>query len=130
MLFHAHSGLRYLVLLLGVVVIVQTALALATRKPYGGLTRGLASAFAGTLHLQVLLGLALLFTGRFSPALTGHIIVMVLAAAVAQIPVSVNKRRVEAERTHLPHLIFAVVALLLIWAGVTAIGRPLLGTGG
>jgi hypothetical protein len=87
-----------------------------------------ASAFAGLLHLQVLLGFAVAVSGRFYPSLIGHIFLMLFAAVVAQVPLSVMRRRPPEARTHLPHLVSTVVALGLIWAGVAAIGRGLLGS--
>jgi len=129
MLLHAHSGLRYLILLAGLGVVIYAAAGLIMRAPYKRPMRVLSSIFAGSLHLQVLLGLALLFSGRFYPALIGHIFLMILAAVVAQVVPSIMRRRPEEERTYLPHLISGVVALGLIWSGVIAIGRGLLGSG-
>jgi 4-amino-4-deoxy-L-arabinose transferase-like glycosyltransferase len=129
MLLHAHSGLRYLILLAGLGVVIYAAAGLIMRAPYKRPMRVLSSIFAGSLHLQVLLGLALLFSGRFYPALIGHIFLMILAAVVAQVVPSIMRRRREEERTYLPHLISGVVALGLIWSGVIAIGRGLLGSG-
>lgn len=126
MLFHAHSGLRYLVLLAGLATLVFALAGVIQRSPYKRSMRILASIFAGTLHLQVVLGLALLFTGRFYPQLIGHIFLMILAAAAAQVVPSIMRRRPEEQRTYLPHVVSTVVALGLIWSGVAAIGRGLL----
>ena len=54
-LFHAHSGLRYIVLLVGLVAIAVLAIGLIRKKPIGA-ERGLTAAFVGVLDLQVLLG--------------------------------------------------------------------------
>lgn len=125
MLFHAHSGLRYLVLLAGIATLVYALAAIIVRAPYKRPMRILATLFAGTLHLQVVVGLALLFTGRFYPQLIGHIFLMILAAAAAQVVPSVMRRRPEEQRTYLPHAISALVALGLIYFGIDAIGRGL-----
>jgi hypothetical protein len=127
-LLHAHSGLRYLVLLAAVVTLVMAVAGLVTRRPYGKDIRIPATAFAGLLHLQVLLGFAVAVSGRFYPSLIGHIFLMLFAAVVAQVPLSVMRRRPPEARTHIPHLLSTVVALGLIWAGVAAIGRGLLGS--
>lgn len=130
-LFHAHSGLRYLVLLAGVAALLWAVFAALTRRPYGRPMRILASSFAGLLHLQVLLGFALLFTGRFYTGLIGHFFAMLLAAATAQVVPSVMRRRPPEARSHLPHAVAAAVALALIVVGILAIGRgPLEMTGG
>jgi len=127
-LLHAHSGLRYLVLLAGVVAIGYSLYLVLSKKPYDRVMRGSASAFAGLLHLQVLLGFVLLVSGRFHPALIGHIFMMLAAATAVQIPISVFRRRPPESRTPLPHLISGVLAFLLIWGGVLSIGRSLLGS--
>jgi hypothetical protein len=125
-LLHAHSGLRYLILALGLLVVLVSALGVMQKKPYSKLMRVSASIFAGSLHLQVLLGFVLLMSGRFYPALIGHIFLLLIAAVVAQIPVSVLRRRPVEERTYMPHLVSTLVTLGLIWAGVASIGRGLL----
>ena len=130
MFFMAHSGIRYLVLLAGVLCAAYALVGWVTKRPYDRAMRGLASGFAGLLHLQILLGLVVVFTRGFYPALMGHITMMIAAAVVAQIPVSVMRRRPEEARTYAPHAVTALAALALIAAGVMAIGRPLVGFGG
>ena len=125
-LLHAHSGLRYLVLAAGVVALLWALAGLITKRPYGRGMRIAAVSFAGLLHLQVLLGFVLLVSGRFYPALIGHIFLMLRAAVVAQIPASVMRRRPPEERTYAPHLVGTLVALGLIWSGVAALGRGLM----
>ena len=124
---NAHSGLRYLILLGGVLTVLYATYGEVSGRPYDKAIRILGSIFVGTLHLQILLGLALILSGLFSSQLIGHIFMMVFAAASAQIPVSVMRRRPEENKSYLPHGIGALVALVLIWGGVTAIGRPLVG---
>jgi len=126
-LMNAHSGLRYLILLAGVLTVLYAAYGVASRRAYDKTIRILASSFAGTIHLQLLLGLALLFSGLFQPAVMGHLFMMLFAAAAAQIPVSVMRRRSEERKSYLPHGIAALVALAMIVAGVLAIGRPIVG---
>lgn len=121
---NAHSGLRYLILLGGVLTVLYATYGVASGRAYDKTIRILASAFAGTIHLQILLGLAMLLSGSgFQPVLIGHISMMVFAAAAAQIPVSVMRRRPEEAKSILPHGIGALVALALIAGGILAI-RP------
>ncbi|MBX3219459.1 MAG: hypothetical protein KF795_03000 [Labilithrix sp.] len=122
-LFHAHSGLRFLILLLGVLNVAVLGLSLAQKKPFGKVHRILGAAFAGALHLQVVIGATMVALGRYYPALVGHIVMMVLAAAAAQVTSSINRRRAEPTLT-LP-LVGVGLALLLIYGGVMAIGRGL-----
>ena len=122
----AHSGFRYLILLAGVLTLLYSVYGAASRRPYDRWMRILSSSFAGLLHFQVLLGIALAFSGRFAPVLIGHIFMMLFAAVAAQVPVSVMRRRVE-EKTYAPHAAWTLVALTMIVLGVMAIGRPLVG---
>lgn len=127
MLLSAHSGFRYLVLLLGIVVILYAAYGLATKRPYDARMRILATAFTGSLDLTVLLGVAHLFTSTFYPQLAGHITMMVLALAITHIVAVVQRRRPLANRTYGPHLVATVVVLAIISFGILAIGRPIVG---
>ncbi len=126
-LLNAHSGLRYLILLGGVLTVLYAAYGVASKRTYDKTMRILASSFVGTIHLQILLGVALILSGMFQPALTGHIFMMLFAAAAAQIPVSVMRRRPEERKSYLPHGIGALVALAMIAVGILAIGRPIVG---
>ena len=126
-MMNAHSGLRYLILLGGVLTVLYAAYGMVSGRAYDKTIRILATSFVGTIHLQILLGLALLFSGRFQPAVTGHIFMMLFAAAAAQIPVSVMRRRPEEQKSYLPHGVGALAALAMIAAGILAIGRPIVG---
>lgn len=125
MLLQAHSGVRYLVLLLGAVALVWSLAGMLSGRRYDRGMRITGSAFAGILHLQILLGVGVIFTRGFYPALIGHITMMVFAAAVAQVTSSVQRRRAEEERTYLPHLVSTAVALVLVVGGIMAIQRPI-----
>ena len=122
-MYYAHSGLRYLILVLGIIVVFYSLSAVVGKRPHDRRLAGMAAAFAGLIHLQILVGMGLVFAGRFYPAVWGHFMAMLLAAVLAQLPASVNRRRRESERTVMPHLIGAVLALLAIAGGIMAIGR-------
>jgi hypothetical protein len=77
--------------------------------------------------VQILLGLGVLFSGRFGPQLIGHIFMMLFAAACAQIVPSVMRRRQSEKRTYLPYFVATLAAIALAAAGVMALGRPVLG---
>ena len=124
-LFHAHSGLRYLVLLAGVLSIGYSLVAAVRSRPWDRTGRILLAALVGVMDLQVLLGLILVFVREFFPALWGHIVLMILAAAVAHIASGVNRRRPTDRQSHLTAVLGAAGALILIVAGITAIGRPI-----
>lgn len=124
-LLHAHSGLRYVVLLLALVNLVVLLKGLAAKSTPGKLERALGSAYVGTLHLQVLLGIVMLFQGAYYPRLMGHIVLMAAATLLAQVMSSLNKRR--PQPGHQLPLVGVVGSLLLIVGGAFAIGKnPLL----
>jgi heme A synthase len=120
-LFYAHSGLRYLVLLLAVVYVAVLVMGLVQKSAPGKLHRALGGAFAGTLDLQVLLGLTMVAMGKFYPQLIGHLSMMLLAAVLVHAMQIVNRKRPQP-RHQLP-LIGVAGALVLILGGIMAIGR-------
>lgn len=127
-IFYAHSGLRYLVLLMGLVVMLHAAFRLARGRGYDDNARRLAAIFSGVVDVQVLLGIILVFTRPFYPALIGHIVLMLSAAVVAHLPVVINKRRPESKQSIGLQLALTGLALLLMTAGILAIGRGIMET--
>jgi hypothetical protein len=125
MLFHAHSGLRYLVLLAAVAALVA-AIAGWRRSAAGGPERILMASFVGLVDLQVVLGLVLLALWPFYGALVGHIVMMVVAAIAAHAGALLARRR-EPDRSGSPiRAVAVVVTLLLIVGGIMSIGRSVL----
>ncbi|HUG41738.1 MAG TPA: hypothetical protein VMM12_14710 [Longimicrobiales bacterium] len=125
-LFHAHSGLRYLVLLAGVVAFLYTLVAALRSRPWDRAGRILLAVFAGVLDLQILIGIVLIFVYRFYPALWGHLTMMVLAAASVHVASAVNKRRPPERRSPMTAALGAAGGLILIIGGIAAIQRSIL----
>lgn len=125
MLFHAHSGFRYLVLLAGLVALFYLTYGWVGRKPYTGAARTVTIVFVALLHLQVLLGVALFLTWEYYPALIGHIVMMLLAATVATVASVMSKRAELARRKWGVAAMGVAVTLLLIIGGITSIGRTI-----
>ena len=130
MVYHTHSGIRYLVLLLGILALGYALYGVAGRRAYDQTMRKLAGFFSVTMQINVLAGLALLFTGSgFYPQLGMHVLAMIAAAVVAQIVPSVMRRRPEADRTYMPHVVNVAAALALVVYGVLAIpGASIVGS--
>ncbi|MDH3222998.1 MAG: hypothetical protein OEO23_04715 [Gemmatimonadota bacterium] len=122
-MYAAHSGIRFLVLLAGLVVILYGLWGWTAKRPYTPLMSRLASAFTGLLDLQILIGVGVLFTRPFGTQLIGHLIMSVLAAAVAHVTTSVVRKRPDDQKTFAPHVVGAALALALIAGGIMAIGR-------
>lgn len=125
-LFHAHSGLRYLVLLAGAAAFLYTLIAALRSRPWDRAGRVLMSVFVGVLDLQILLGVFLIFVWPFYPALWGHLTMMVLAAAVAHVASVVNRRRAVERRSQMTAALGAAGALILLIGGIAAIQRSIL----
>jgi hypothetical protein len=122
-LFHAHSGLRYLVLLAAIVALVLLAHGRATGRPYAGAPSAAGAAFTGLLDLQVLIGLVLFAVWPYHPMLIGHLVMMLLAVGAAH-ALRVAARRAAADRDRYTRALLAVaVPLVLIIGGILAIGR-------
>ena len=127
MLLSAHSGFRYLVLLLGLIVAGYAAYGMIAKRPYDQRMRLLAAAFTGSLDLTVLIGIAYLLTSQFYPSLGGHIVMMVFAVAVAHVVSAVVRRRPPEQRTYAPHLVSALIVLALVVFGILAIRPSIVG---
>lgn len=128
MLLYAHSGFRYLVILLGLAVIGYALRGVITKAPFDNRMRVLGGVFAMTMDVTVLLGLALLFGRPFAPYLIGHIVTMIFAAGAGHVVPSVMKRRPMEERTYMPYVVGTAVALGLVVAGLAAMGAPIFGS--
>ncbi len=124
-IFHAHSGLRYLVLLVAVIALAVFLYSLATRKNIGA-ARGLMAAFVGVLDLQALLGIILLLLMPFYGALMGHIVMMILAVAVAHIASVMARKSTDERRAMIIRVAGVVGSLVLVVGGIMAIGRSII----
>lgn len=121
-LFHAHSGLRYLVLLTGVVAVLYYAYHWLGR-PQERASRVLLAVFTGLLDLQVLLGIALVVGGTFYPALMGHLTMMLLAVVAAHLFSVLSRRSEEVRRANGLAVAGVLLSLVLVVGGILAIGR-------
>lgn len=122
-LFHAHSGLRLLILLLGALNIAVLGYGLVLKGTYGKGQRILGSSYTGLLHLQVLIGIGLVAMGRYYPALIGHMVMMSVATVVSQLTQTLNRKK-PTPGFALP-LAGVIGSLVCIFGGVMAIGRGL-----
>src|SRR5687768_4158760 len=122
-LYAAHSGLRYLVLLSALVALVVLVRGLSTGAPYGRPSRIASASFVGFLNLQGLLGIGMILMGVWYTALIGHITLMVLAIGAAQTLTAWAKKAEDSRQAHRYALAGVGLALLLVMAGIAAIGR-------
>lgn len=113
----AHSGLRWLILLIAIVAVIKFAIGWLRGGAFTGLDRGLSVGFSGLMDLQALLGVILLFgLGGFPSYRLEHLTTMLLAVIVGHLPAR-WKNAPPALRFR-NSLLCIVIALLLVLAGI------------
>ena len=127
-MYALHSWLRYAVFLTGLAAFVYALWGLVGKRPYQKLMWDLASAFTVTLYLQVVLGFLLIFTYRFFSGPLGlHMVLTMVAAALAQMTYSTNRRRPREERDYGIHVMGVGLAMALVVAGILVIRSSVFG---
>ena len=132
MLKHAHSGLRWVVLLLLLVAIINALSKWRSGKQYTDGDRKITLFTMIGAHIQLILGLILYFF--LSPAVqfnehtmadkvlrfysVEHLTIMILAIALITIGYSQAKKKVEAAQKFRATFIYYLIGLLLILAGI------------
>jgi hypothetical protein len=122
---NAHSGLRYLILLLGLIIAVYALAGMARKQPVDKAGLGMLRAWTILLDIQLLLGIITLVTGRFQAQLMGHVVMMIAAIAVAHLGAVKLKKAEPAARSNGMLLVSALIPLALMIAGIVAIGRAI-----
>ena len=127
-MYGLHSWLRYAVFLTGLAAFGYALWGMLGKRPYRKLMWELASAFAVSLYVQVVLGFLLIFTYRFFSGTLGiHMVLSMVAAAVAQMSYSTNRRRPREERKYGIHVIGVGLAMALVVAGILVIRNSVFG---
>jgi hypothetical protein len=121
MLFYAHSGLRFLVLLAALIAIAVLLWGWSARRPFAGQSRAVTAVFTGVLDLQVTLGILLVLFRPWYGALIGHLVMMVAAAFAAHGITVYGRKQADPRRAHMISLIGVVLALALILGGIMSI---------
>ncbi len=129
---HAHSGFRWLTLLLVIAVLIKSLIGLFSSGNYSKFDNILSVSFVGTMHLQLLIGLILYFWlspitdyafKDFGGAMKDselrfwaveHITVMILAIAAAQIGRTISKKSEDSVVKFRFQSIFYGVSLVLM----------------
>ncbi|MFM8566865.1 MAG: hypothetical protein ACKOCV_04195 [Gemmatimonadota bacterium] len=141
MILAIHNLLRWAVLLTGILAIVQAVRGLDGRTPFAK-TRPILLAFTANLHLQLLIGLTLFVVSPTVKAymadmaatmrdgsrrffIAEHPTLMVAGVLLATIGGVIAKNAPDDAARHRRALIFTVITVLLILAGIPW-SRPLL----
>lgn len=117
----AHSGLRWLVMLVAGIAIARFLFGWLTRARFQGMDRGLMSAFIGLMDLQVALGIILLLWSGLSGAgfpryRIEHGLIMILAAFVAHF--SARWRDAEDPLRFRNFLVLTAASIVLVLFGI------------
>ncbi len=128
-LFAAHSGVRYLVLLLLIAVIIKSLMGFLGKKPFEKVDNILSLLLLIFTHIQFLLGLVLYFVSdivkfndqTMSDKMTRywtveHTTGMLIAVVLITIARSTSKRMSDPVAKHKRLFIFNTIALLIIIA--------------
>lgn len=121
-LLMAHSGIRWLVLLVAVIAIVKFAMGWLRRSTFKGMDRGLMAAFSGLMDLQMTLGLVFLLWSGFAGAgfpgyRLAHTVIMIVAAVVAHL--SARWKNAD-DMTRFRNNLFVIAgSLLLVLIGIS-----------
>jgi hypothetical protein len=138
-LLHAHSSLRYAVLILLIVVIVLSLLGWVNKKPYTSLDNRVGLFLFIFTHLQLLVGLILFFVSpfvQFSGAamkdpstrywLVEHSTAMIIAIVLITLARTTSKKLASGEAKHKRMFIFNTVALIIILVTIWLSGRGII----
>jgi heme A synthase len=123
---NAHSGLRYLILLVGVLTALIALVGMAQKQPVSNAGLTLLRVFVVLVDIQLLLGVLTLVTGTFYMQLIGHLVMMVAAVAMAHLAASRLRKAAPEARSNGQLLTGALIPLALIVAGILAIQRPII----
>ena len=145
-LLYIHSWSRWFVIVFGLIAVYRAYVGWTSRRPFLSADNGVGASFSGFMWLQVLIGLGLYFglspwglnamkqagamkdpTKRFFGL--EHVVVMILAAIVAQVGRIVVKKTSDATLKHKKAFTYFGVALVLVllmipW-GIWNPARPL-----
>lgn len=122
-----HTKVAALAVLVGLAVIVYALRGASKSLPHDQNMKRLAIGFRLLMDLTLFLGLVLIMTqhGGFSTDLGMHIVMMVLATAVAHVVPAVMRRRPQNERTLVPYAVATSISLAILVVGIVVIlGTP------
>lgn len=131
-IFHAHSGLRWLVLAGILLILIKSVIGLFSNSPYSKFDKILGSATVGIMDLQLLLGIVLYvayspYTKNFTFDMANaterfwaveHLSMMLLAIAAAHIGKSKAKKAANPKTQFRLQTMFFSVSLVLILLGI------------
>ncbi|MBS2097041.1 hypothetical protein [Carboxylicivirga linearis] len=140
-LLHAHSGLRYIVIILLLAVIIQSLIGWIGRTKFSNIHKKVAIASMSLVHIQFLIGAVLFFISPkvvFDPSLFGGAIIrfftlehpLLMMVAIAVITIGQIKSKSYTNYKSHKRLFWAnLIGFLLIMASIPWPFREQLGSG-
>lgn len=138
-LLHLHSTLRYIVLILLIVVIIQSLIGLLNKKAYSPLDNRMGLFLFISTHIQLLVGIILYFVSpfvQFSGAamkdpstrywLVEHNTAMIIAIVLITLARSTSKKMSDSQAKHKRMFIFNAIALVIILVTIALSGRGII----
>ena len=122
-----HGGIRWIVVLVGVIAIIKFLVGWLGNMKFGSLDKGLGAAYTISLDINMLLGIIILIIGIFNDLPTEvwrirgeHLLVMLLAVVAAHMTSRWKKAsdKIRFRQTAL----FILLSMFLIYAGVARVG--------
>lgn len=115
-----HGEIRWLVAIIGIIAIIRFAYGWLARKEYQQYDRWLMSGTTILMDINLVLGLILLFGlgGGFPRERVEHAVTMILAVVVVHLSM-IWRNSPDAAIKFRNNLIVVIVALLLVFVGVT-----------
>jgi hypothetical protein len=121
-MYFIHSGLATLAAVAGLAVIVYALYGAATKRPHDKVMKNLAITYRSLMDLTAFMGVVTIMTGfGWYTDLGVHIVVMLLATAVAHVVPAVMRRRPQAERSFLPYAVATAISLALVAVGIVSL---------
>ncbi len=124
-LYYAHSGFRWIVMVAAVVALIYMIYGLITRRAYDRSASLVMTIFVRCIEIQLLLGIVLIILyaialGTFLPSWWGHLILMTIAVIVAHMYQGFKKRPDSAR--YVVGIVSIVATIVLVILGVMALG--------
>ena len=118
MLMTIHGELRWLVALVGAIVVVKFLIGWLGKRPYAAIDRTVLMIFTILLDINVLLGLILLFfNGGFTGPRLEHATTMILAVIAAHMS-ALWRNTTDSSIKYRNQMLMVLLALLLVIFGV------------
>lgn len=123
-LLMAHSGLRWLVIVVAAVAIIEYLIGWLRRAQFRGMDRGFMAAFNGLMDLQATLGIIFLLWNGFSGAgfpryRLEHGLIMIVAAVVAHM--SARWKNADDTTRFRNNLFIILASLILVLVGIAVL---------